>query len=585
MEALKRALRAACRSLDDLPGVTLLEDDFHLCPHTGHHLLRCRLRVEVPAPAAVPAVTDWVIRVSQNYPYGEISFWPAKEGGLRETFAHQNENREGPQELPYRLGCLCLTQNYHAVRTRPDDTEPYEESGRLRWHCQRALRWLRAAARDELLQEGDPFELPLFQRHPGWAVIYREGAAERAGWDCAPATGLCTLWASLSSPGQQYLRQLLDRGGRPIREVVWGDWIDNLPSVSRHAGWLRLPVAPVRKPYRMPGSWCELRAVCLEHKVRLDPLLLDVQRWTETLPASIRHDPLAGLLPRLLPALLLIGFPVPTFIGGPPVRMHFEVVQLPPGGRPGKDKPLHWVPCINWHPESIGARGRHSQKVCEQEVLLLGAGSLGSVLAEMLVRAGLQRLVIVDPDTVQPGNLVRHTAILQDLGRPKAEVLRERLVSAMPSATARAVPVGFSSALSDPAALLLAQVVLDTTGDDEVIARMESFPWDDKERTFLSVSLGFGARRLFCFSARGRRFPQAAFRQQLQPWLAGEAAESRQASGCNHPFTPAKVEDVWLMAAAAARYVARTMANPSSEPLLEVYEQPDPADIALVRRA
>ena len=68
-------------------------------------------------------------------------------------------------------------------------------------------------------------------------------------------------------------------------------------------------------------------------------------------------------------------------------------------------------------------------------VILFGVGGVGSWCAEALVRTGLTHLTIVDGDTVQPSNVNRQLpATRETLGRPKVEVLKERLLTINPDA-------------------------------------------------------------------------------------------------------------------------------------------------------
>lgn len=70
-----------------------------------------------------------------------------------------------------------------------------------------------------------------------------------------------------------------------------------------------------------------------------------------------------------------------------------------------------------------------------KRVILFGVGGVGSWCAEALVRTGLTHLTIVDGDTVQPSNVNRQLpATRETLGRPKVEVLRERLLTINPEA-------------------------------------------------------------------------------------------------------------------------------------------------------
>jgi molybdopterin/thiamine biosynthesis adenylyltransferase len=73
----------------------------------------------------------------------------------------------------------------------------------------------------------------------------------------------------------------------------------------------------------------------------------------------------------------------------------------------------------------VGALGNDVfQRFRQREILLIGAGRTGSLLAAALVRMGLQRLTVVDPDLLESHNrdaTVGNTA--RDCGRPKVRVL------------------------------------------------------------------------------------------------------------------------------------------------------------------
>ena len=61
-------------------------------------------------------------------------------------------------------------------------------------------------------------------------------------------------------------------------------------------------------------------------------------------------------------------------------------------------------------------------------VLVVGLGGVGAYAAEMIARAGVGRLTLADADTVNPTNINRQLVALRStVGRPKAEVLAERL--------------------------------------------------------------------------------------------------------------------------------------------------------------
>ena len=75
-----------------------------------------------------------------------------------------------------------------------------------------------------------------------------------------------------------------------------------------------------------------------------------------------------------------------------------------------------------------------------KRVILFGVGGVGSWCAEALIRTGLTHLTIVDGDTVQPSNVNRQLpATRETIGRPKVEVLRERLLAINPDAEIEAI--------------------------------------------------------------------------------------------------------------------------------------------------
>lgn len=68
------------------------------------------------------------------------------------------------------------------------------------------------------------------------------------------------------------------------------------------------------------------------------------------------------------------------------------------------------------------------ERLRRAHVLVVGLGGVGAYAAEMLVRAGVGRMTIADADTVSLSNINRQLVALHStIGRPKAEVLAERL--------------------------------------------------------------------------------------------------------------------------------------------------------------
>lgn len=72
--------------------------------------------------------------------------------------------------------------------------------------------------------------------------------------------------------------------------------------------------------------------------------------------------------------------------------------------------------------------------------IVFGTGGVGSWCVEALVRTGICHITIVDSDCVAPSNINRQLmATTRTVGRPKVEVLRERLLDINPEAEVTAI--------------------------------------------------------------------------------------------------------------------------------------------------
>ncbi len=79
----------------------------------------------------------------------------------------------------------------------------------------------------------------------------------------------------------------------------------------------------------------------------------------------------------------------------------------------------------------LGAQGL--SQLARARVILFGVGGVGGWCAEALVRSGIGHLTLVDPDCVDVTNINRQLpATTRTVGRPKVEVLRERLLEINP---------------------------------------------------------------------------------------------------------------------------------------------------------
>ena len=82
------------------------------------------------------------------------------------------------------------------------------------------------------------------------------------------------------------------------------------------------------------------------------------------------------------------------------------------------------------------------RRLSAAHVLVVGVGGVGAYAAEMLCRAGVGEMTIVDADTVQPSNINRQLpATHSTIGRSKVEVLAERFRDINPDIRLHALPI------------------------------------------------------------------------------------------------------------------------------------------------
>ena len=297
--------------------------------------------------------------------------------------------------------------------------------------------------------------------------------------------------------------------------------------------------------------------------------------------------------------VLLLGFPIPARVNGPDVQAHWLALRIPRlSSQPvsgfrraesgywnldrwrvfGDTMPLEWVETENWHQDEISGRGRMNPSLRSKSVLIIGGGAVGSVLAEVMVRSGVQDVTIMDHDRLKAGNLVRHTLGVSHLEQTKASSLAARLDDAAVHSLVSPIDAAFPPReQKDINRVLDADVVIDCTAEDSVVEHMSRFAWDGPV-TFVSVSVGLKARRAFTYVAHGNTFPADDFASKLDPWLRSEMDGydeelPRDGTGCWHALMPARIDDIWMMTGAVVKTIESAIAEPPREPTLVVFEQ------------
>lgn len=580
-------LLLARRILEELNSVEILED-LKWDPLFDKWVLLCRISSESKGNDLIPKYSNWYVLIEDGYPWGEIKFYPAKKSGLKGTFPHQNYNGDEHSKHPWTGGNLCLDSSYKPLRHLGLDSEPFDSEYRLLWHFERALSWLKGAAEGTLSKDGDPFELPHFKNNLNTVVFY-EDSESFLGWQKSRANyGLAELlFYKEDEPFVIVPMKYSTTNGNEVYKPKWGTEISNLATESQTlvGAWLILKELPVVPPWQAPTTWGELMTACTAQGINLKRILKNLS----TKLRDGKHH------------IILIGFPIPEKINNNHVQVHWQPLQLPTlsnvkvkikgfrdtekfnwfqdlKGTFKTNNKIQWLNSENWHDGELFNRGRLNSIIRESSILQLGAGAVGSTISELLVRSGQKEITIMDDDLLEAGNIVRNTLTSKDVLQFKIDKLKDRLNNISPHSKVQGVREKFPPKNKQSVNIQSYDVILDCTGEDQTLYNLSKLTFEEP-KTFLSISLGYQARRLFVFYSNGIEFNHTAFIKLMQPWLAKEKEDTkhiefpREGIGCWHPVFPARADDIWLMVSSAFKTIERAILTTNIKPTILVYEQ------------
>ena len=87
-------------------------------------------------------------------------------------------------------------------------------------------------------------------------------------------------------------------------------------------------------------------------------------------------------------------------------------------------------------------------KLRSKHVAVFGVGGVGGIVAEALARSGVGKLTFIDGDVFEESNINRQIgALASTLGRPKAEVFKERVLDINPDIEAEAINIFYDGNL------------------------------------------------------------------------------------------------------------------------------------------
>ncbi|QWT22087.1 ThiF family adenylyltransferase [Bacillus sp. NP157] len=211
--------------------------------------------------------------------------------------------------------------------------------------------------------------------------------------------------------------------------------------------------------------------------------------------------------------------------------------------------------------DDAGMRSGRAAGVTGKTVVIVGAGSVGSKVAESVVRAGVRIVGLVDGDVMLPPNIERHALDWRDIGYRKVDALARRLGVIAPSVKVirRVLNLDWQQSAKNHAATIdlvaSADVVVDATGDMGASLLLGAVA-SSAGRPFVSVQVFEGG--LGCLVARSVPGKDATFadgRASFNAWCGQQATPPpppghRAYEGINAEGEPVVADDAAVTIAA-----------------------------------
>lgn len=202
------------------------------------------------------------------------------------------------------------------------------------------------------------------------------------------------------------------------------------------------------------------------------------------------------------------------------------------------------------------------------KVAIVGVGAVGSFLADLLARRGVGLLTLIDHDVLRPGNLPRHLAGAEHIGRPKVHAVEAHMKSSgVLGATKTETRAAYLSANEAGPLLIEYDLVIDATANAS-ITRALATASQLTGRPFLTI----------CIQRDG-----AAVRLDRYPMLPGEEHQLPLAAppgiplavgyegGCGDPISPTPPYSCTAAAAVAASAAIATLVGVQFSPTIVQY--------------
>lgn len=601
---LSETLKIGRRAIDGINGVEILKDW-----RWDTKLKKWYIKIAIISDfiGIIPSYSIWYIVVDNNYPKGIVKIYPDALGDWTLTYKHQSNNGETEDNGLWRKGSLCLESPLKCLGKHDFNSEPLTANHRLLWNVKRAIDWVHAAINQELTEDNDLFELPEFKINTSIHYVFSEDEESFIEWnDMNEKFGIAELDVYKSDPSVYYVKKFLNVNKKTINETVWGEYLSQTFKKPIIALWIMLDEIPVINGWQAPNIFGELLD---SFKKQNRDLLSIIKSLAHNIRDGNEH-------------ILLLGFPIPKKNCDENSIIHWQALKLPilsqsnaielgsyeftsrkkrkkssnsknnaRGVRThehalwimdrtklNSKKKLIWLKSQNWNIKEITRRGKLNNDLSSMNILIIGAGAIGASVAELFARTGITDLSIIDYDKLEIGNLSRHPLDLIQIGQSKSHETAFYLNKVNPHNKFKPIIDIFEFSDKSFEEMNKFDLIIDCTGEDVVADELEQFEFEDN-KIFISIFIGFAAKRLYLFLQEGKKFKSEDFREKTSYWLKKEEDEfsdykfPREGTGCWSSIFPARYDDILLACSTTIKVIEDFITKDNLSTLISVYEQ------------
>jgi integrative and conjugative element protein (TIGR02256 family) len=329
---------------------------------------------------------------------------------------------------------------------------------------ERARGWLRDAARNRLVPEGDGFEPTRAVGQLGTFYYPPEENLARIARHWSENGGTSGHTAISFDLLDEESMTNVGASGYVVRQISFVS-----SELYTEQNSLALAINQLQKKPEFKGLfqrrlfgllvWVAENEVCRLHFGELPETLGELETWADKLGLPLRRA-FAEYLSHDLQ--LLAGIPVIMAVKRPAqilgTASDIELINflvLAGGDHWPKEGSWDLLATVNLSDHRIPLTPAFARQISAlppdgeaQPTVIFGAGALGSKVASHLARSGSVAMKIVDHAKISPHNLVRHALGGRAIGLSKAEALKEELVNLYPGETDLAIDIKNASALS-----------------------------------------------------------------------------------------------------------------------------------------